>query len=536
MEPDPSAQKSIVVSISSRVIKARHELHNSLGHILGFSEVMLEEVQAQGRDDVCSNLEFIRRTAGKIVAQIDEGLDAPKIEAGFSDLSSLERQVCEQAAQIAATADTLVRNATALPGGGPESDLLRIAGAARHTVELARTLLPGLSEAATAGTLLKPAVGPLAHRLPVGSDTSQTVQARKEGSILVVDDLEQNRELLSRRLTRLGYKVAVVDSGQRALDDVAAHPVDLILLDILMPGLDGLEVLQRLKTSPHTEHIPVIMLSSADEIDTVVRCITLGADDFLPKPFNATLLMARIESSLSKKRLRDQEAAFLKRLQAEQETSERLLLNILPKPIADRLRQGEKVIADSFAEVTVLFSDFVDFSKASVGIPPRELVGRLNEVFSAFDRLCEHYGLEKIKMIGDGYMAVGGVPTPCANHAQAAADLALAMQQEVPRFAGAQGQPFQMRIGLSTGPVVAGVIGTRKFAYDLWGDTVNMAKRMETHAPPGGILVMPPTYERLRGTYSFAPGRAIQIKGTGDVLTYQLLGPSPSAAGREPCA
>jgi len=265
------------------------------------------------------------------------------------------------------------------------------------------------------------------------------------------------------------------------------------------------------------------MLSSADEIDTVVRCIHLGADDFLPKPFNATLLIARIESSLSKKRLRDRETAFLQRLQAEQDTSERLLLNILPRPIADRLKQGETIIADSFAEVTVLFTDFVAFTKLSSSVPPKVLVGRLNDIFSTFDQLCEQHGLEKIKMIGDAYMAVGGLPTPRADHAEAAADLALAMQREVTRFNTGNGQPFRMRVGLNTGPVVAGVIGTRKFAYDLWGDTVNLANRMEAHAPTGGILVTAATYERLRARYTFKPGRVIRVKGKGQVLTYRLL-------------
>jgi class 3 adenylate cyclase len=265
------------------------------------------------------------------------------------------------------------------------------------------------------------------------------------------------------------------------------------------------------------------MLSSADQVDTVVGCIKLGADDFLPKPFNATLLMARIESSLSKKRFRDQETAFMKRLQIEQDTSERLLLNILPQAIAQRLKQGEKVIADSFPEVTVLFSDFVDFTRLSTGIPPDVLAGRLNGIFSPFDQLCEQHGLEKIKTIGDAYMVVGGAPIARANHAHAVADLALDMQRVVARSADASGEPFRMRIGLNTGPVVAGVIGTKKFAYDLWGDTVNLASRMENHAPPGGILVTAQTYERLREHYSFKPGRVIRVKGQGKVLTYRLL-------------
>ena len=236
--------------------------------------------------------------------------------------------------------------------------------------------------------------------------------------------------------------------------------------------------------------------------------------------------MARLESSLSRKRLRDQETAFLKRLQAEQDTSERLLWNILPKPVAQRLKQGEKIIADSFPEVTVLFSDFVDFTKISATLTPRDLVRRLNDVFSAFDELCERHALEKIKMVGDAYMVVGGAPTPRADHAEAIADLALAMQRETARFTDGAGRALRMRIGVNTGPVVAGVIGTKKFAYDLWGDTVNLASRMETHAPTDGILVTASTYKRLEGRYTFEPERIIRVKGKGIVRSYRLLGKS----------
>jgi len=180
----------------------------------------------------------------------------------------------------------------------------------------------------------------------------------------------------------------------------------------------------------------------------------------------------------------------------------------------------------------VLFGDFVNFTNLSTRIPPKVLVGRLNEIFSAFDHLCEHHGLEKIKMIGDAYMAVGGVPTPRGDHAEAAADLALAMQKETARFVADDGQAFRLRIGLNTGPVIAGVIGTKKFAYDLWGDTVNIASRMEAHAPPGGILVTASTYQRLQNHYSFKPGRVIRVKGKGEVLTYLLLGPASTGPRR----
>jgi class 3 adenylate cyclase len=174
----------------------------------------------------------------------------------------------------------------------------------------------------------------------------------------------------------------------------------------------------------------------------------------------------------------------------------------------------------------VLFSDFVGFTKFSSNVSPTELVGRLNQVFSVFDVLCERYGLEKIKTIGDAYMVAGGIPTPRADHAEAVADLALAMQREGMRLSVQSGQPFQMRIGINSGPVIAGVIGTKKFAYDLWGDTVNVASRMESHAPPGGIRVTAATYRRLRNQYRFEAAESISVKGKGEVQTYLLLGKS----------
>jgi len=170
-----------------------------------------------------------------------------------------------------------------------------------------------------------------------------------------------------------------------------------------------------------------------------------------------------------------------------------------------------------------LFSDLVAFTRLASDITPRDLVARLNEIFSAFDDLCEHYGLEKIKMIGDAYMAVGGLPEPKSNHARAAADLALAMQRETARLGTLHSQPLRMRVGLSTGPVIAGVIGSKKFAYDLWGDTVNLASRLEAHAPPGTVLVSASTYELLRSEYVFQPGRLIQVKGKGEVMAYPLI-------------
>jgi class 3 adenylate cyclase len=211
-------------------------------------------------------------------------------------------------------------------------------------------------------------------------------------------------------------------------------------------------------------------------------------------------------------------------LLAEQERSERLLLNVLPAPIAERLKAGEGVIADAFPEVTVLFADIVDFTRRSRRIGPAQVVQALNELFSAFDRLAQRQGLEKIKTIGDAYMVAGGLPQPRPDHAQAIAEMALAMQAEVTRRTDPSGQPLQVRIGIDTGPVEAGVIGTSKFSYDLWGDTVNTASRMESHGVAGCIQVTERTYQRLRNGYRFQRRGPIQVRGMGEMVTYFLVG------------
>ncbi|MGK7900220.1 MAG: adenylate/guanylate cyclase domain-containing protein [Hormoscilla sp.] len=207
----------------------------------------------------------------------------------------------------------------------------------------------------------------------------------------------------------------------------------------------------------------------------------------------------------------------------EKEKSDRLLMKILPETIAEQLKEGENNIADGFAEVTILFADIVGFTQLSEQITPEELVELLNEIFSAFDLLAEQHGLEKIKTIGDAYMVVGGLPLVREDHAETVAEIALDMQQEVRRISAEKGRDFSIRIGINTGPVVAGVIGTKKFIYDLWGDAVNMASRMESHGIAGEIQVTESTYNILQAKYSFKKRGEIEVKGKGKMTTYLLL-------------
>jgi guanylate cyclase len=213
-------------------------------------------------------------------------------------------------------------------------------------------------------------------------------------------------------------------------------------------------------------------------------------------------------------------------LLVEQERSEGLLLNVLPEAIAARLKGGEAVIADTISEVTVLFADVVGFTELAGTSPAQEVVAILNELFSRFDELADRWGLEKIKTIGDAYMVAGGLPTPASGHAAAVAEMALEMLGTTARCSRDVGHSLVIRIGIDTGSVVAGVIGRKKFAYDLWGDTVNTASRMESTGLPGRIQVTERMYDRLGDGFRFEERGWIDVKGKGDMRTYLLIGRS----------
>ncbi len=215
---------------------------------------------------------------------------------------------------------------------------------------------------------------------------------------------------------------------------------------------------------------------------------------------------------------------FRQRLAIEEahDRNEALLLNILPAPIADRLRAEQRPIADAFPAVTVLFADIVGFTPLSDALPPEQLVAFLNRLFSAFDGLVDRHGLEKIKTIGDAYMVVGGLPAPRPDHAEAVGSLALEMLETAAALEGPDGTPVRLRIGIHTGPAVAGVIGVRKFSYDLWGDTVNTASRMESHGVPGRICVSEQTFHALEGRFCFEPRGEVEVKGKGRLATWLL--------------
>ncbi len=372
-----------------------------------------------------------------------------------------------------------------------------------------------------------------AQNLPVQNVPAQNVPAQNipAQNILIVDDTPQNLRILSDVLSRRGYEVRQSINGDMALMSVQTRLPDLILLDIMMPGLDGYEVCRQLKGNPQTAHVPIIFLSALNAADEKVKAFKLGAADYVTKPFHFEEIVVRIEHQLQIQQLQQQLAAQNTLLEAEKLKAEALLRNILPEAIADQLKdypQGMTpelqgvAFAESFESATILFADIVNFTTFATQVSPQELIKSLNRIFSRFDRLTERYGLEKFITIGDAYMVAGGIPVTRPDHVEAIANMALEMQRAIAEFR--TDTPFQLRIGINTGPVIAGVIGIKKFSYDLWGDAVNIASRMESQGEPGQIQVTETTYALLRSHYVFEPRGSLEVKGKGWMKTYWLMG------------
>lgn len=358
-------------------------------------------------------------------------------------------------------------------------------------------------------------------------------EAFLDASILIVDDQEANVALLEVFLLEEGYtRVHVTTDAREALPKFLAEEVDLVLLDLHMPYLDGFAVMEQLHHHiPPDAYLPILVLTADAAPEIKRRALNSGAKDFLSKPLDFDEVSARIRNLLVTRRLHLQlqernrvlEKAT-RELDAERLLSERLLLNVFPRSIAERLKQNTGTIADHFPEATVLFADICGFTPISARLTSDRVVQWLTEVFSVMDRLAEAHGLETIKTVGDAFMVASGLPDPRPDHAEAAAELALAIRDELAAHLAPDGEPLQVRIGVHTGPVVAGVIGTRKSTYDLWGDTVNTASRMESHGLGGAIHVSARTYERLRSRYQFEERGEVEVKGIGLMPTYFLTG------------
>jgi len=486
----------------------RQEFSAPAAAIIGFVDILLEDARKHGLEGCLPDLERMRSAGTQLSTLVAQTADA--FAGGQGGVATLRHDLRTPLSAIKGYGELLFEEAQDHEHGALQEDLAKV-------VDLADRLLgeiDRLVKVAAAPPI--DVVGDVLRAIKPLDATAIRDRSVAWGRILIVDDNASNRDLLSRRLAREGYQVTTAEDVEAAFAWISGEDFDLILLDLVMPGISGFEALCRLKSGESTRHIPVIMISALDELDSTVRCIEAGAEDYLPKPFNPVLLRTRIVACLEKKRLLDE-------LRVEKERSEALLLNILPRTVIARMRQGETVIADRISEATVLFSDLVDFTGLSVSLTPETTVELLGRLFSQFDDLALRRGLETIKTIGDGYMVTAGILERRPEGALAVAEMAMSMLQIVEVVGRGLDGRLRLRVGIHTGgPIIAGVLGTHKVAFDVWGDTVNIAKRMETYGSPGRVHISAATRQALGNSFRFEPRGPLQIKGKGPMETYFL--------------
>ncbi len=502
--------------------RIRHDLRTPVNHILGYAEMLMEDESLP--EEFREDLQRIHTGGRALLALIKDYFDDEHFAQKRPDAHRMYHELRTPVNHIIGYTELLTELSEDRSLTHLHTDLERIGHAAGTWLTLMEEYL--LAPRAPRGDT-EPVALPPGVRYIVTSDGDAASAAVLKGTLLVVDDDVSNRDMLSRRLTRMGHRVETAASGAEALQKLRGGKFDAVLLDLVMPGLDGYQVLTRIKSDAALAETRVIMLSALDQEQGVARCIEAGADEFLAKPFNSVFLRARLAACLERKSMRDRERQYLSEIQAEREKSDRLLRNILPESIAGRLKSGETMIADHFECATVLFADLVGFTPLSRTMPPLALVGLLDDIFTRFDELAATLGLEKIKTIGDAYMVVAGVPLPRPNHAQAAATLALRMNAALRELNAARGLDLHLRTGLHSGPLAAGIIGRNKFAYDLWGDTVNTASRMESSAPLDCIHLSAATAALLGDSFEMDPRGKIAIKGLGEMDTWTLRASMP---------
>ncbi len=367
-------------------------------------------------------------------------------------------------------------------------------------------------------------------------------------TILIVDDTPENIDILNSLLSDFKRKVAT--NGKKAIQLVeSTEQPDLVLLDIDMPEMNGFEVCEVLKRNPATKDIPVIFVTGNTNKKTTVEGFKLGANDFVTKPFNPEELMVRVMTQLGLREARQRLESTIQQLEVtatllkqsgeemqrqkriaeeERNRANALLLNIMPNLVATELKEKGSVAPAHYPIASVLFADLAGFTRISKGLNPTELLQELNVLFVGFDTIAERHNMEKIKTLGDGYMAAGGIPVQNSTNPVDAVLAALEMIEFV-RKTREENQvkgmpPWELRVGVHTGPIVAGVLGKYKFNYDIWGGTVNTASRMESAGEPGRVNISGITYQLIKDKFKCTGRGDITVKNMGKMDMYFVEG------------
>jgi len=469
----------------------RHELRTPLNHIIGYTELLLEELDGGAHPELAATLNALRADARQLLGLLNEVL--ARGQSGPPDLAAARGTLGPPLERVRAAGEALHRHAAEAGAAALLADLDRIRAAAARLGELLQyggvPPKPQSAAAAEAGG---------------GADAA----AQHRGVILVVDDNEENRDMLARRLRRQGYEVPTAAGGRAALDALAQAPVDLVLLDVMMPELDGYAVLQRLKSDPALRDIPVLMISALDEMDSVVRCIQLGAEDYLGKPFDPVLLQARIGACLEKKRLHDQEVRHLRELAEWNRTLEQRVAQQVAQ--LDRLGKLKRFFSPQLAElivaggtedplkthrreVTVVFVDLRGFTAFAETAEPEEVMGMLREYHAEMGRLIVAHEGTLERFTGDGMMIFFNDPVEVPNPAERAIRMAVAMRDRIAELAGPwrkRGWDTALKVGIAKGYATIGAIGFEgRLDYGAIGTVTNLAARLCAEATGGQILI-----------------------------------------------
>jgi class 3 adenylate cyclase len=506
----------------------RHELRTPLNHIIGYAEMLLEELQDGHQPELAAGLTALRADARQLLGLLNEAL--ARGQAGPPDLAVARGTLSPLLDRIRAAGETLRQRAADSGGGSLLGDLDRIRSAAQRLAEL---LGHGGGPSAQEGA-----------RPAGGAESGAGPAPASRGAILVVDDNEENRDMLARRLARQGYEVLTAAGGRAALGTLAARPLDLVLLDVMMPDLDGYAVLQRLKADPVLRDIPVLMISALDELESVVRCIQLGAEDYLSKPFDPVLLQARIGACLEKKRLHDQEVRHLRELAAFNQTLEqRVAEQVAQLDQLGRLKRffspqlAELIVAGGASdplkthrrEVTVVFVDLRGFTAFAETAEPEEVMGVLREYHAQMGRLIlEHEGTLE-RFTGDGMMIFFNDPVEVPNPAERALRMAIAMRDCVAALAAGwrkRGWDLALGVGIAQGYATIGAIGFEgRLDYGAIGTVTNLAARLCGEAGAGQILISSRVWAAVENMIEADAVGALALKGLArPVPTWSVRG------------
>jgi class 3 adenylate cyclase/CheY-like chemotaxis protein len=526
MEPSPPSLK--------------HELRTPLNHIIGFCEMLIEEAQDQaqaespGRSQLIPDLERIHEAGRRLLGVINNLFDDSIPEAERLEESHIHHEVRTPLNQIIGYTELLQEDAAEFNDPACVDDLAKIHSAALRLLDLVLVNFDGKRFPVDATERHDPGHPvSLLHKEPAIPDAlapGASAGAKHLGAILVADDDAANREMLARRLQRLGHAVSMAENGRQAVEMIRAQPFDLLLLDIVMPEMDGYQVLKYLQANRPAAHLPVIVLSASDDSEKIAHSIKLGAQDYLPKPFDPVLLQARIGSCLEKKRLRDREAAYLQTIQLERDRSEDLLRVILPADVVAELKAKGEVRPRRIENVGVLFADVAGFTRYCDNRDPETVLRDLQSLVKELENLTVSHGMEKIKTIGDAFLSAAGLMRSSLDSALDCVRCGLAMI----RAARSLPCEWELRIGVNCGPVVAGIVGRQKYQYDIWGDTVNIASRIQGEAPVGGLCVSSETWRLLAHRCSGHSLGLRELKGKGARELFQIdsiLGHAPTEHG-----